>query len=65
VFFKQGGMEIPMTLARQNETIKPLNRPQTPKAPLITLPKKLVFKTSLIKNTLAGTLPKNFTKIPF
>jgi hypothetical protein len=60
--FKQGGMEIPMTLARQNETIKPLNRPQTPKAPLITLPKK-VFKT-LIKNTLAGTLsiPKNFTK---
>jgi hypothetical protein len=38
-----------MTLTRQNETIKPLNRPQTPKAPLITLPKKLVFKTSLIK----------------
>jgi hypothetical protein len=64
VFFKQGGMEIPMTLTRQNETIKPLNRPQTPKAPLITLPKKLVFKTSLIKNTLAGTLsiPKNFIK---
>jgi hypothetical protein len=25
VFFKQGGMEIPMTLARQNETIKPLD----------------------------------------
>jgi hypothetical protein len=25
-----------MTLARQNETIKPLNRPQTPKAPFIT-----------------------------
>jgi hypothetical protein len=36
VFLKQGGMEIPMTLARQNETIKPLNRPQTPKAPFIT-----------------------------
>jgi hypothetical protein len=67
VFFKQGGMEIPMTLARQNETIKPLNRPQTPKAPFITLPKKLVFKTSIDKNTLAGTLsiPKILQKFHF
>jgi dipeptidyl aminopeptidase/acylaminoacyl peptidase len=62
--FKQGGMEIPMTLARQNETIKPLNRPQTPKAPFDYATEEVSFLNPIDKNTLAGTLstPKNFTK---
>jgi hypothetical protein len=38
------------------EKTKLVNRPQTPKAPLITKLKKLVLQNTIDKNTLAGTL---------
>lgn len=62
--FKQGGMEIPMSLARQSEIVKPLNRPQTPKAPFDYATEEVSYLNPIDKNTLAGTLsiPKNFTK---
>ena len=64
--FKQGGMEIPLSLVRQNKEVvaKPINRPQTPKAPYNYTTEEVVFINPIDKNTLAGTLsiPKNFTK---
>lgn len=59
-FFKQGGMEFPMLLARQ----KLVNRPQTPKAPFDYEIEEVSFTNTIDKNTLAGTLttPKNFNK---
>jgi hypothetical protein len=42
--FKQGGMEIPLSLIRQNkEYVKPINRPQTPKAPYNYDTEEVVF----------------------
>jgi hypothetical protein len=52
VFFKQVEY-VPLSLIRQNKTIKPINRPQTLKRLIITL-KKLVFINPIDKNTLAG-----------
>lgn len=62
--FKQGGMEIPLTLARQNETVKPVNRPQTPKPPFDYTTDEVSFINPIDKNSLAGTLstPKSFSK---
>ena len=55
--FKQGGMELPLILAK-------LNRPQTPKAPFTYKTEEITFVNSSDKNTLAGTLsePNNFNK---
>ena len=55
--FKQGGMELPLILAK-------LNRPQTPKAPFTYKTEEVTFVNSTDKNTLAGTLsePNNFNK---
>ncbi|MBC5840505.1 alpha/beta hydrolase [Flavobacterium sp. F-380] len=62
--FKQGGMELPMTLSRQSEAIKTVNRPQTPKGPFDYEIEEVSFTNTIDKNTLAGTLttPKNFNK---
>jgi len=62
--FKQGGMEFPMTLSRQTETVKLVNRPQSPVAPFNYQTEEVSFVNSIDKNTLAGTLsaPKNFKK---
>jgi hypothetical protein len=46
-------MEIPMTLARQNETIKPLNRPQTPKAPFDYTTEEVSFQNIIDKKYLS------------
>jgi hypothetical protein len=43
-FFKQGGMKVNVI-----SKTKLVNRPQTPKAPLITKLRKLVLQTQLIK----------------
>jgi hypothetical protein len=43
-----------MTLARQNEN-KTAEQTTNTESAFDYIPKKLVFKTSLIKNTLAGT----------
>ena len=62
--FKQGGMEFPMTLSRQTETAKLVNRPQSPKGPFTYEIEEVSFVNPIDKNTLAGTLstPKNFRK---
>ena len=57
-------MELPMTLSRQSEAIKTVNRPQTPKGPFDYEIEEVSFTNTIDKNTLAGTLttPKNFNK---
>ncbi|SHG57974.1 hypothetical protein SAMN05444372_107144 [Flavobacterium micromati] len=64
--FKQGDMEIPLSLIRQNKevVVKPINRPQSPKAPFKYNIEEVSFVNPTDKNTLAGTLsiPKNFNE---
>ena len=63
-FFKQGGMELPLNLIKQNGESKTINRPQTPIPPFNYDTEEVSFVNSIDKNTLAGTLsePTDFNK---
>ena len=66
--FKQGGLNIPLTLKRTPAEIKPLVRPQEPIPPYPYISEEVTFDNEAAGVTLAGTLTmpatgKNFTAV--
>ncbi|MEP4891940.1 MAG: alpha/beta fold hydrolase [Aliiglaciecola sp.] len=56
--FTQGSAQLPLTLNRNQDSVKAPNRPQTPVAPFNYVSEEVLFSNPDAKITLAGTLTK-------